>query len=160
MQFVLEKDKALKLCDILSIFPEFILGTYNDCVVSFQIDKFKKADLARLDILVGGEKEEALSRIVNREQAFQEGKKAVQKLKSILPPQQFDISLQAALGGKVIARETVKAKRKDVTAPLYGGDVTRKKKLLQVQKKGKKKLKQKGRVRIGTEVFLEMFKLS
>jgi GTP-binding protein LepA len=119
---------------------------------------YRKADLVKLDILIGGEKEEAFSGIVPKEKAFEEGKKIVSKLKEVLPPQLFSLPLQAAIGEKIIARETIKAKRKDVTAPLYGGDYTRKRKLLEKQKKGKRKLKEKGRIKIPPEAFLEMFR--
>ena len=125
---------------------------------SFRQIGFRKSDLVKLDILINGELEEPFSKIVSREKAFSEGKMLVRKLKRVLPPQQFAVSLQAALGGKIIARETIKARRKDVTAPLYGGDVTRKKKLLEIQKKGKKKLKTKGKINIPPHVFLEMLK--
>jgi len=119
---------------------------------------FRKSDLVKLNILINGELEEPFSKIVSKEKAFSEGKMLVRKLKRALPPQQFTVSLQAALGGKIIARETIKARRKDVTASLYGGDVTRKKKLLEIQKKGKKKLKTKGKINIPPNVFLEMLK--
>ena len=125
---------------------------------SFRQIGFRKSDLVKLDILINGEPEEPFSKVVPREKAFSEGKMLVCKLKRVLPPQQFAISLQAALGGKIIARETIKARRKDVTAPLYGGDVTRKKKLLEIQKKGKKKLKARGKINIPPNVFLEMLK--
>ncbi len=125
---------------------------------SFRQIGFRKSDLVKLNILINGEPEEPFSKIVSREKAFSEGKMLVRKLKKVLPPQQFAVSLQAALGGKIIARETIRARRKDVTAPLYGGDVTRKKKLLEIQKKGKKKLKTKGKINIPPNVFLEMLK--
>ena len=104
--------------------------------------------LVKLDILVAGDKVEAFSRIVPEEKAFSEGKATVEKLKDVIPRQNFVIALQAAVGGKILARETVKAFRKDVTAKLYGGDVTRKRKLLEKQKKGKKKMTNIGRVEI------------
>jgi len=125
---------------------------------SFRQIGFKKSDLVRLDILINGEPEEPFSKIVPWEKAFSEGKKIVCRLKELLPPQQFAVSLQAVLGGRVIARETIRARRKDVTAPLYGGDVTRKRKLLEIQKRGKKKLKARGKINIPPRVFLEMLK--
>ncbi len=125
---------------------------------SFQKSDFRKADVVKLDILVAGKKEEAFSRIVPRDQAFQQGKAVLKKLKEILPSQLFSVPLQAVVEGKIIARETMKARRKDVTAPLYGGDVTRKRKLLEIQKKGKQKLKERAKIKIPPEVFLEMFK--
>ncbi len=128
-------------------------GSFN-----FKQIGFRRADLVKLDILVAGEKQESLSKIVPRKSAFYEGKKVLQKLKDLLPPQQFSVALQAAIGGKIIARETMRSLRKDVTAPLYGGDVTRKRKLLEIQKRGKKELKTKSRVNIPAKVFFELFR--
>ncbi len=125
---------------------------------SFQPIEYRKADLVKLDILIAKEVQPALAKIVPRDKAFSEGKKILKKLKEILPPQQFSLELQAAIGGKIIARESIRALRKDVTAPLYGGDVTRKMKLLEKQKKGKKKLKEKTKLSFPTEIFLELFK--
>jgi len=119
---------------------------------------YREVNLVKMDILVAGEKEPAFSKIVPEEKAFAEGKVLVKKLKETLPAQQFSVALQAVIGGKIIARETLKARRKDVTGYLYGGDYSRKRKLLEKQKKGKKKLKEKGKVRIPSKVFLEVFK--
>jgi GTP-binding protein LepA len=120
--------------------------------------EYRKADLVKLEILIAGEKEELFSKIVDKDKAFEEGKKLLLKLKNVFPQQQFEVPLQAAVFGKIIAREDVAAKRKDVTAPLYGGDFTRKRKLLEKQKKGKKELKEKGQIsKIPSEVFLKMF---
>ncbi len=126
--------------------------------MNYKVLDFRAADLVKMEVLIAGEKKEAFSKIVPRDKAFQEGKKIVKKLKEVLPHQQFSVALQAIIGGKIIARETIKARRKDVTAPLYGGDVTRKRKLLEKQKKGKKKLKETGRVRIPPDVFLKIFR--
>ncbi len=115
-------------------------------------------DLVRLDTLVAGELVEPFSRIVPREQAAYVGRTMVTKLKEVLPKQWFEVTLQAALGGKIIARETISALRKDVTGYLYGGDVTRKMKLLKKQAKGKKRMKAEGRVQIPHDVFLKMLK--
>ncbi|MCC6405444.1 MAG: elongation factor 4 [Candidatus Yanofskybacteria bacterium] len=115
-------------------------------------------DLVRLDILVAGELVEPFSRIVPREQAQYIGRAMVTKLKEVLPKQWFEVTLQAALGGKIIARETISALRKDVTGYLYGGDVTRKMKLLKKQSEGKKRMKAEGRVQIPHDVFLKMLK--
>ena len=119
---------------------------------------YQPSDLVRLDILVAGEPVEPFSKIVPRASAYQEGRRMVEKLKKVIPRQWFAVSLQAAIGGKIIARETISALRKDVTGYLYGGDVTRKKKLLEKQKKGKKKMKELGKVNIPQKVFLEMLK--
>jgi GTP-binding protein LepA len=126
--------------------------------MNYEIIDYRPYDLIKLDILVAEEKVEAFSRIVPREKAFSEGKRTVEKLKQSLPKQNFQIALQAAIGGKIIARETIKAFRKDVIAKLYGGDVSRKKKLLEKQKKGKKKMKNIGRVAIPSEAFLAVLK--
>jgi GTP-binding protein LepA len=126
--------------------------------MNYQILDWRRADLVRVDILILGKKEEAFSQILPRSKVFKESKKIVKKLKEILPAQLFSVPLQAAIEGKIIARETIRARRKDVIAPLYGGDYTRKRKLLDKQKKGKKKLKEKGEVHIPQKVFLEMFK--
>ncbi len=125
---------------------------------SFRQIGFQKADLVKIDILIASRIEEPFSQIVSREDSEQIGRKILEKLKWVLPPQQFAVSLQAAIGGKIIARETIRAQRKDVTASLYGGDVTRKNKLLAGQKKGKEKLKERGKINIPAKVFLELLK--
>lgn len=145
---------------------EIIIGFYDKlkgqsqgfASMNYEILGYRPGDLVKLEILIAGEKEEAFSKIVPRVRVFKEGKKIISKLKEILPSQLFSVPLQAALEGKIIARETIKAKRKDVLQPLYGGDYTRKRKLLEKQKRGKKKLKEKGRIRLSPKVFLEMFK--
>jgi len=145
---------------------EIIIGFYDKlkgqsqgfASMNYEILGYRPGDLVKLEILIAEEKEEAFSKIVPRARVFKEGKKIISKLKEISPPQLFSVPLQAALEGKIIARETIKAKRKDVLQPLYGGDYTRKRKLLEKQKRGKKKLKEKGRVRLSPKVFLEMFK--
>jgi GTP-binding protein LepA len=119
---------------------------------------FKKGDLVKMEILIVGRKEKAFSKIVPQSRVYQEGRKLVRKIKENLPPQQFAVAVQAAVGGDIIARETIKARRKDVVAPLYGGDYSRKKKLLEKQKKGKKKLKEKGKIKLPSKVFLAVFK--
>ena len=126
--------------------------------MNYEVLDWRKAELVRMDILILGVREEAFSRIVPLKEAEKEGRRILEKLKENLPGQQFALPLQAAIGSNIIARETITARRKDVLAPLYGGDYTRKRKLLEKQKKGKKKLKQKGRIKIPSKVFLEVFK--
>jgi GTP-binding protein LepA len=126
--------------------------------MNYKFLDFREANLVKMDILIAGRKESAFSKIVPKEKAFTEGKALIRKLKETLPAQQFSVALQAVIGANVIARETIGARRKDVTGYLYGGDYSRKRKLLEKQKKGKKKLKEKGSIRVPPEVFLEIFK--
>jgi len=126
--------------------------------MSYEPIGYEEADLVRLDILVAEEKIEPFSRIIPRHQAESVGRAMVSKLKDVIPPQLFAVALQAGVGGKIIARETIKARRKDVTGYLYGGDITRKKKLLEKQKRGKERMRETGRVNIPQKVFLEMLK--
>jgi len=126
--------------------------------LNYELLDFRRADIARLDILVAEEIVEAFSVLVKKEDAFEIGKQIVKKLKDIIPKQQFVIKLQAAIGGKIVAAERITAMRKDVTAKLYGGDVTRKRKLLEKQKKGKKRMMGIGKVEIPSKAFLEVLK--
>lgn len=119
---------------------------------------YRLAVLVKMEIWIAGKPEEAFSRIVEEHEAYEQGKKLVEKLKEALPTQQFTVALQAVIGGKIIARETISARRKDVTGYLYGGDKTRKMKLLEKQKKGKKLMKEKGSVNIPAKTFLEIFR--
>ncbi len=126
--------------------------------LDWEFIEFRPVDGVRIDLLVGGERVDALSTIVVRQKGEYVGRRLVEKLKEVLPKQNFEVAIQASIGGKVIARETLSSFRKDVTAKLYGGDVTRKNKLLDKQKKGKKKMKMIGRVEIPQEAFLSILK--
>ncbi|MFQ6049946.1 MAG: translation elongation factor 4 [Candidatus Paceibacterales bacterium] len=149
----------IPLRKIIVEFHDLLKGaTQGFASMNYEILGYYPSDLVKLEILIAGRKEEVFSKVVEEDEAYQEGKKIISKLKEILPAQLFAVPLQAAVSGRIIARETIKAKRRDVVAPLYGGDYTRKRKLLEKQKKGKKRLKEKGRVIIPSKVFFEMFK--
>jgi GTP-binding protein LepA len=143
---------------VVSFYDELKSATSGYASMSYEFIGFREGNLVKLDILIGGDKMEPLATIVPRSLAESTGRRLCEKLKELIPRQNFEIAIQAAIGGKVIARETISAFRKDVTGYLYGGDVTRKMKLLNKQKEGKKRMKRFGKVEIPNNVFIDLLK--
>jgi GTP-binding protein LepA len=150
-----ELDYRIPLSEIVFDFFDLLKSrTKGYASLDYEPDEYRSADLVKVDILLNGQPVDAFSAIVHRDKANDYGTKMTGRLRGLIPRQMFDVPIQAAIGGRIISRETVKAKRKDVIAKCYGGDVTRKKKLLTKQKEGKKRMKMVGSVEVPQEAFV------
>jgi GTP-binding protein LepA len=155
-----ELSYALPLGEIIfDFFDQLKSRTRGYASLDYEPSEYRPADMVRVDVLVHGQPVDAFSSIVHRDRSYQWGRAMTQRLKELIPRQLFDVAIQAAIGSRIIARETVKAKRKDVTAKCYGGDVTRKRKLLERQKKGKARMRQLGEVEVPPDVFIRALRV-